>query len=834
VQGSGSPVLTIQYGVVIKFNQGTSLIVGQSLPGAINAQGTTSESITFKANTTNPTPGYWNGIQLLTKTVSSSTNLTIQIKIINATTAVTITDCSPKVNHVIFQGNSVAGLVINGSLAAPAMFANSFTGNPSGMINNTPSNIVSSYFCWWDDASGPSAGGGGTGESVSGGIRFEPWLANAPALANEFRTFSTKNRTFNPSIATTVTLAWTTGKNGNWTTTFYDSQGGQVRQFTGSGTSGTVVWDGKNGGTPYADGTYSYILQHTSNGGDVATPGKGYVIIDSNKHLTITNLVAMPSAFSPNNDGVQDTTTITADLNFDDANWTLDIKNPTPQTVRTATGQGATVSFVWNGKNGQGQAQAENPYTCDLSATVGTLNPPDSASGTTTVILDKTKPVATITTPAASATVSNVYQNGSTDVNITGSAADNHLLNWYLYYCPGSPPCAWSLFVVGTSPTVSYVWPTDPLGEQPVANGPYTIKLDVFDSAGNTDEKTRTFTLGNFSVSQNVQEFNGSTGSTVTYTSIVPFTLNESLFVYNSGGVQKRTVVNNVQRTAGTYNDAWNGRNDQSVLLPDGKYTYQATVHAGSNNMTWNRSEPIPGGIIDNLKWSIVQSTPFDPFNNNPLRISYTLPQPGMVRVVLGAIYDSGDGEVEDNCNSTSQPTLCLLTNQYQSSGTHSLIWAGTDDSGAYVGGWGFLGRDTYSVAVLNDRTAFPRNAVVLYGTYPTLTDLALSPPVFDPLLGDDQKLTFNLSTYGSQIVPSIVTTYLSQECHSTIPQSCVLRTIEKSNVAPGSVQIKWDGRADFGEYGSWVAPGHYTITTTITDSLGNILTVQILTTVQY
>lgn len=56
VQGSASPVLTVQHGVTVRFRPGAALIVGQAAPGALNAQGTNSSPIVFKADTVDSTP----------------------------------------------------------------------------------------------------------------------------------------------------------------------------------------------------------------------------------------------------------------------------------------------------------------------------------------------------------------------------------------------------------------------------------------------------------------------------------------------------------------------------------------------------------------------------------------------------------------------------------------------------------------------------------------------------------------------------------------------------------------------------------------------------------
>lgn len=365
------------------------------------------------------------------------------------------------------------------------------------------------------------------GNQFSGGLAYEPWLIS-PQTRPGFQTFSIKNRTFNPAVGTSTTLTFSMGASGSWQATFYDGQGAPVQTFTGSGNSGTAIW----GGSSQVDGQYSYKLEFTSQQGEVAAPATGFVFIDSNKTLTISNLTAAPDAFSPNNDDVQDTTGITADLSFDDASWTLNIYSgadpqPGQAPVRTATGQGTPVSFDWNGKSDSGTPQNDGQYSCVLSATAGTL----SASAAVTVLLDKTKPGADILTPTSNQVISNVYQNGSTDVNITGSAADTNLEAWTLEYGVGATPASWNFVATGTLPAVSYTLDTDPFAQPPMPNGTYTLRLTVNDLAGNLAQKTRKFQVAHFYMTRNVEQFNGYAGGVVTFTSIVPFLLKQSITI---------------------------------------------------------------------------------------------------------------------------------------------------------------------------------------------------------------------------------------------------------------------------------------------------------------
>jgi hypothetical protein len=120
-------------------------------------------------------------------------------------------------------------------------------------------------------------------------------------------------------------------------------------------------------------------------------------------------------------------------------------------------------------------------------------------------------------------------------------------------------------------------------------------------------------------------------------------------------------------------------------------------------------------------------------------------------------------------------------------------------------------------------REDFPKNAVLLYGTSPTITNLQVQPPFFNPP-GEEQDYSFNLSTYQNQPV-NLEATILNQDSLT------IIRTLTSASVSPGSVSMSWDGRAGDGKL---AAPGFYTITITATDSLGNQTKAQAVTTIQY
>ncbi len=261
-------------------------------------------------------------------------------------------------------------------------------------------------------------------------------------------------------------------------------------------------------------------------------------MLDTTRAFTISGVSVAPLFFSPNGDGIQDTTTVTGTISFDGATWTVNVKNGGGAVVRTASGSGPSISYVWDGKNGSGAVQPDGAYTFDLSA----IDDGASASASATVTLDATPPAAVITVPSPGQVVSDVYQSGSLNLTVTGTATDTNLNNWTLDYGAGASPSSWTTIATGTTPVSNATLGTWQTGS--LANGTYTVRLQVWDKAGSRSLVTNTVTLANFTVSQNVLQLNGSSGGTVAYTSVVPFTLTETLVVKNEQGQVVQTLVN--------------------------------------------------------------------------------------------------------------------------------------------------------------------------------------------------------------------------------------------------------------------------------------------------
>ncbi len=794
--GTGG-TLDIAPGTRVKAGAGVRLDVS----GTLTALGTSANPIVFTTSAASPVPGSWQCLYFRPgSSASRLAHATISYGGSGYSGSVMIDNSAVEFERVTITNSSKAGVWIASSTAAVATFRNCvLVGNSVwGIRSNASSPRADARLCYWGDATGPSGAGPGGGQWVVAGVDYEPWLSALPADPHLFAPLAHLNRTFNPSIGTVTSLEFDTTSAGSWSVAIRDGAGALVRTLTGSPAPASAVWDGKDeGGILQPDATYRYELVSTAGTGEVAA-ARGLTVLDSSKQLTVTGVAATPAYLSPNGDGIQESSAVTAAISFE-ASWTVTVKDAGGGVVRSGSGSGSAVSYTWDGRDAAGAVAADGTYTVEVHATVGTA----SAQAATDATLDTTLPAVAITSPGSGGLLSNVHQAGSAAPAIVGTASDAHLASWTLEWGAGPAPATWSSLGTGTTGVLGGqlgVWPTL---QQP--NGSYSLRLRATDLAGNGSALVQPVVIGNLSASQSALQFNPAAGATVTYTSIVPFPLSSAVRIQNEAGQVVRTLQSG-QRAAGTYSDVWDGRTDAGALVPDGPYFYLVEAADGASSMVWDlRSE-----YLDNYQsWndSLVLS-PFDPFDNQPLTFTYNFPQPGRVTIGFAPTL-----VVWSTCE---LPQFCLAYNHYEASGPHTITWAGVDPTGAYRG-------DILSVAVVINRILFSKNAVVAYGTRPALANVRVTPPHYGPTIGP-QTVSFDLATYQGQ--PAAVTVTFFNQTSRT-----VLRTLSVPSQAPGSISLAWDGRADNGVL---VAPGPYTVTVTATDGLGNQVSGQILTTIQY
>ena len=218
--------LTISPGVVVKFQtpSGCSSSSYLDIQGSLVANGTSTQAIIFTSylddtadgdtngdgGATTASPGNWAGIRFDPLSSGSLTYATVRygggggscgygpsyaaVDVGTYTTGPTLSNdvitsnatgtaiSNPGTNVAVtltkFSNNGTAVHVYND--ASPAINNNTISGNSFGVQNDNPlfpTNAINNY---WGASSGPSGAGSGSGDKVSSGVNFIPFLASPP------------------------------------------------------------------------------------------------------------------------------------------------------------------------------------------------------------------------------------------------------------------------------------------------------------------------------------------------------------------------------------------------------------------------------------------------------------------------------------------------------------------------------------------------------------------------------------------------------------------------------------------------------------------------------
>ena len=200
--------LTIEPGVEVRFNKDATnprLIIGEGgaggTSGRLIAQGTDTEKIIFTSNEASPQPGDWRNIYFWNAAADDSIIENAIIEYGGSQGSIDINSSNPIIRNCIIRRSLNAGIHISGSSSpdisccditenevgidssasseTPNLTNNNIFGNFSyGIYNHSSSITLNAINNWWGDASGPGGVGPGSGDPVSSGVDYDPWLVS--------------------------------------------------------------------------------------------------------------------------------------------------------------------------------------------------------------------------------------------------------------------------------------------------------------------------------------------------------------------------------------------------------------------------------------------------------------------------------------------------------------------------------------------------------------------------------------------------------------------------------------------------------------------------------
>ena len=559
----------------------------------------------------------------------------------------------------------------------------------------------------------------------------------------------------------------------------------QIKQSTTSATNGPL------GGVDLASLEVPYVTFRLT-------------VEDDSSHITISTITypfslyqvnASPNLFSPNDDGKKDTTTVSAQFGVE-SDWTLVIEDPTGQNViRTWTGLGSTISQLWDGKNESGEIQNDGVYRYLLTVSNASLPEPDIVSGA--IVLDIISPIAQITDPTEGDLFSNVY--GTSLTEIFGTASDVNFVNYTLEYGETSNPISWNLIEESSSAVVN-----NKLGELDnslLANGEYTIRLTVLDVADNESSAIVHIRVGHLRLSLSSHQLNNAQSESIIVTTEVPIEATETIVIKDKNLTVVKTLVNNLLRNPAIYNDPWDGKDSSGTNLPQGAYYVVVSIITAQDQRyflldlsnTGGEKRPSNGGDPKQWPFNLRYPTNFSPYKGEMAIFTFDLDEPSLV-----------DLFAKENLFAGRERSL--LAQEPLASGSYSLYWDGTDDSGAYLSK-DISGVDNY---VVFWAYSLAENGIVVYGEKPEVTALSASPVYYFP---DDEDLPAGLEISYSISRTSDVNIFIQNN------QGLLVKTMNLGTQNPGAHVAYWDGRASNGQLAD---SGSYRIGVSLTDSVGN------------
>lgn len=183
-----------------------------------------------------------------------------------------------------------------------------------------------------------------------------------------------------------------------WDLEIEDYENKICRKFSDKGNPPfTIVWEGKDkDGNILKDGIYNYLLRvQDIVGNSINTTRKILKIDNTPPHVQLS---VEPTLFSPNNDGVKDTTTFYLDYRdaSDIAEWILKITGPEP-ALKTFKGIGRPSQIIsWDGKNNRDNILPDGVYNAVLSIKDEVGN--EGKSPSIQIKIDTFKPVVSVVT----------------------------------------------------------------------------------------------------------------------------------------------------------------------------------------------------------------------------------------------------------------------------------------------------------------------------------------------------------------------------------------------------------------------------------------------------
>ena len=426
-----------------------------------------------------------------------------------------------------------------------------------------------------------------------------------------------------------------------------------------------VQWDGRDdNGNFVKNGQYKLVVNAGSKEKEKS------IMIGVDKKPFITNAKAIPDPFSPDEDGVDDTTTISYDIS-ENAYVSVEIYQQ-DTLVRTLVDNQffsyGSYSHIWDGKDEQGSDLPEGRYTIKISAQAEMGNIADPVFVNVSMLFisdiyissDKINPYLGQTVTIAY----RMSREGILSIKIYDS--EDLLVRTLISDEPRSPG------------EHSEIWDGRDDNGNIVLDGPYYFIIEdsisgipavVYDPRGTGGKDISK------SISFSVTDFNPLLNEfcTLTYDLPEPANINIKVRYRRYSGPAVKVIKFQEPTSSGRHQTLWNGRDEADNFVDYANFTFAIWGYTLDEN-----SILVVGGrpVITNVSISPIRFSPYvSPYSSVSSQaeatISFDLSREANVAI---DIYDSSGNLVRT-----------LLDDALYNQGQNSVIWDGKDNQGRFV-----------------------------------------------------------------------------------------------------------------------------------------------------
>jgi PKD repeat protein len=453
-----------------------------------------------------------------------------------------------------------------------------------------------------------------------------------------------------------------------------------------------------------------------------------------------------------------------------------------PLTVNflaSATDSNGIVRYEWD-FDGDGTydrtINSTSGNTTFAYTTVGTFQPKVRVTdglGATTVAAVPSMEVRAAPVGSAQATLSLSRTSGPAPLAVTLSATASNLLGRTVQNYQWDPEGDGTFNATTVANSFAFTYP---------GAGTFYPRVRIsFSDGSQADDVKQVTVTSTVSLTLNTDTLDAQLAQTITINTTLSAATRASLVVETRSGTPVRTVLPLTDRAAGSYSDTWDGKDGSGQYVAEGIYKVVLLYDLNGVQQRLDLSTTTGGSEYNPPRTSIPST--FEPYNNRPLTIDFTLARASEVTAFMGSF----------NVNTRY---VTFYTRQAFGRGTYRITWNGENAEGQIIKpspGDAFLfGIFGYT---LPNNGVFVRNGV-------QLSAMTSSPPIFDPTgltpaatpIQCAVQFTLSLPATAELVVQDSIT-------------GAVVNRLQYPGLAAGINSVLWDGKTSDGRY---AAPGTY------------------------